>query len=543
MSGYRLGVDIGGTFTDGVLIDENTGAITIDKVLTTRDDPSRGFLQVAERLATRDGRAPEHLHYIIHATTVATNAILERRGAHAGLLVTEGFRDILEIARQVRHELYNLQTDKPPALIPRQLCLEIPERLDYRGDAVVALDEDAVVLAIAELKRRSVASIAVCLLHAYANPAHEQRIGALIREHYPAAAVSLSSEVAPEIREYWRASTTAVNAYVMPIVRDYLQAIEQKLAARGFGTRVHMMQSNGGIMSTEAAKQHPVSIIESGPASGVTVAAYFATRLGFPSAISFDMGGTTAKAGLVLEGRPIVLPEFEVGSGAGSGAGVARGSGYPILAPVIGSGRNRSRWWEPGLDRRGRVVARRTTECRCRPGPACYGRGGDKPTVTDANVVLGRLNPDYFLGRQLQLSHQAAWTAIETHCAKPLGIDVVAAAMGIVDIANAAMMQAMRLRFGTAWLRSTGIRDGRVRRCRSSSCELAPARTSHATADYSSGTRRSVSTWHAGERPALRLPCHTAPAPRERPYGRTQCDLRRLRRSCHDRAIRRESRS
>lgn len=445
MSGYRLGVDIGGTFTDGVLIDEHTGAITIDKVLTTRDDPSRGFLEVTRRLARRESGAPAELRYIIHATTVATNAILERRGARAGLLVTQGFRDILEIARQVRHELYNLQTDKPPALIARRDCLEVPERLDHHGTVLLPLDEAAVLHAIDELKARGIASIAVCLLHAYRNPAHEQRIAALIVERYPEAAVSLSSEVAPEIREYWRASTTAVNAYIMPIVRDYLEGVEHKLEHGGYGTRVHMMQSNGGIMSTAAAKQHSVAIIESGPASGVSVAAYFARRFGYPDAISFDMGGTTAKAGLVLNGRPIVLPEFEVGSGAGSGGSVARGSGYPILAPVmdlveIGAGGGSLAWIDAGGLLR---VGPRSAGAD--PGPACYGRGGEHPTVTDANVVLGRLNPDYFLGSELRLSHAAARTAIETHCAAPLGLDVVQAAMGIVDIANAAMMQAMRL--------------------------------------------------------------------------------------------------
>ena len=445
MRGYRLGVDIGGTFTDGVLIDEQSGTIAIDKVLTTRDDPSSGFLQVVERLVARGARVPEHLRYVVHATTVATNAILERSGAQAGLLVTSGFRDILEIARQVRHELYNLQTDKPPALIPRRLCLEIPERMDYRGVVLVPMDEAAVIRAIDALRMQKVGSIAVCLLHAYANPAHEQRIGELIRDHYPEATVSLSSTIAPEIREYWRASTTAVNAYIAPIVRSYLDAIEHKLERGGFGTRIHMMQSNGGIMSTGAAKSRPVSIIESGPASGVTAAAYFASRFGFPHAISFDMGGTTAKAGLVLNGQPTVLPEFEVGSGAGSGAGVAKGSGYPILASVIdlveiGAGGGSLAWIDSGGLMR---VGPRSAGAE--PGPACYGRGGDRPTVTDANLVLGRLNPDYFLGGQLQLNRDAAWTAIEAHCARPLGVDVIHAAMGIVDIANAAMMQAMRL--------------------------------------------------------------------------------------------------
>ncbi len=442
---YRLGIDIGGTFTDGVLIDEITGDISIDKVLTTPPDPSEGFLHAARRLVDRAALEPEDLRYVIHATTVATNAVLERRGAEAGLLVTQGFRDLLEIARQVRYELYNLQTTKPIPLIPRQRCLEIPERLNYQGDVLVPLDEEAVVTAVHALRAQRVQAIAVCFLHSYRNPTHEARAAEIIRRLYPEAMISLSSEIAPEIREYWRASTTVTNAYIMPMVRRYLETVERRLDEAKLTTKVHIVQSSGGIMSATAAKERPVHMLESGPAAGVAAAAFFSEVTGCADAISFDMGGTTAKTGLVRGSQPSVLTEFEAGSAFGTGTGLAKGSGYPILAPVmdlveVGAGGGSIAWIDSGGLMR---VGPRSAGAA--PGPACYGRGGTKPTVSDANLVLGRLNPDYFLGGEISLDRDAAWQAIEVECARPLGIDVVAAATGIIEIANAAMVQAMRL--------------------------------------------------------------------------------------------------
>jgi len=442
---YRLGVDVGGTFTDGVLIDEGTGAISIDKVLTTPDDPSIAFLRIATRLAERLELDPRQVRYIMHAMTTATNAVIERRGARAGLLVTAGFRDVLEIQRQVRHELYNLQTDKPPPLIRRRHCLEVPERLDYRGEVLVPLDTDAVGTAVERLKADGIDSIAVCFLHAYRNPAHEQQAAGIIRCVHPSASVSLSSEVAPEIREYWRASTTVVNAYVAPIVARYLGNIERRLEQASFRSDIHVMQSNGGVATAAQAKQRPIALIESGPAAGVRAAAFVADRMGYRDAISFDMGGTTAKMGLVRDGQPRVLQEFEVGAGSFSGTGLVKGSGYPILTAVVdlvevGAGGGSLGWIDAGGLLR---VGPRSAGAE--PGPTCYGRGGVEPTITDANLVLGRLNPEYFLGGQLPLDADAARRALETHCAEPLGMDPVDAAMGILDIANATMGQAMRL--------------------------------------------------------------------------------------------------
>jgi N-methylhydantoinase A len=443
--GVRVGVDIGGTFTDGVLVDSKTGAIHVDKVPTTPDDPSEGFIRCVERLMTRGGVNPADFQYMVHATTVATNAMLERRGARVALLTTEGFRDVLEIARQIRHELYNLQTEKPRPLVPRERCLEVGERLDYRGEIVQPLDEGSVASAVATLRAQAVTSIAVCLLHAYQNPVHEHRTREIIRQLYPEASISLSSDIAPEIREYWRASTTVANAYVAPLVSAYLEAIERRLRARRIVSGLHIMQSSGGIMTVDTAKTRPILMLESGPAAGVAAAAYFANQVGCRSAISFDMGGTTAKVGLILDGQPRVVSEFEAGAAAGSGSGVAKGSGYPILAPMmdlveVGAGGGSVAWIDSGGLLR---VGPRSAGAD--PGPACYETGGTDPTVTDANLVLGRINPEYFLGGEMPLNVGAARAAIDAKCGRPLGLEVVEAAQGVIDIANATMVEAMRL--------------------------------------------------------------------------------------------------
>jgi N-methylhydantoinase A len=442
---YRLGIDVGGTFTDGVLIDEASGAITVDKVPTTPAHISEGFIALVERLAERSAVDLGELSYIIHATTTATNAVIEGRGARAGLLVTEGFRDVLEIGRQVRHELYNLQTEKPRPLIPRQRCLEIRERLDYRGRTLVELDEESVAGAVEQLHADGVESIAVCFLHSYQNAAHEQRAAAIIRGLYPEIAVSVSSDIAPEIREYWRASTAVINAYIAPVIRRYLESLQTRLVDMGVRSRLHIMQSNGGIMTSETAMERPVYMVESGPAAGVAAAAYFSKLMDLNNVVSFDMGGTTAKAGLILDGEPQIRSEFEVGAGPWSGAGLTKASGYPILGSVmdlveVGAGGGSIAWIDPGgLLRVGPQSA------GADPGPACYQKGGTQPTVTDANLVLGRINPDFFLGGEMRLSVESATAAIETHAARPLGISVEQAAMGIVDIADVMMLRAMRL--------------------------------------------------------------------------------------------------
>ena len=442
---YRLGVDIGGTFTDIALIDEATGQIYTGKVSSTPQDPSGGFMEAVQRLLAKQQIAAQDVAYIVHGTTVATNAIIEGKVAPTGFITTEGFRDMLEIARQIRPTLYDLQFEKPRPLVPRHRCFGVPERLDAQGQVLTPLDEDALRQVAGKLRDEGVESIAVCFLHAYANPTHERRAGEIIAEVFPEAVVSLSAEVAPEFREYLRASTTVINSCIRPVVARYLQRIEDRLAQAGIAAELLVMQSSGGVYTFAAARQKPVYMVESGPAAGVIAAAHLGQAQGYDQVISFDMGGTTAKAGLIQGGTPNVTKDYEVGTTAQSGVGATRGAGYPIRTPVIdlveiGAGGGSIAWVDPGG-----ILRVGPQSAGADPGPACYGQGGTRPTVTDANLVLGRLNPSYFLGGEIALDPTAAQRAIEQHCAQPLGMDLVEAAHGIVEIANTAMVNALRL--------------------------------------------------------------------------------------------------
>ena len=442
---YRLGVDIGGTFTDIALIDEATGQIYTGKVSSTPQDPSGGFMEAVQRLLAKQQIAAQAVAYIVHGTTVATNAIIEGKVAPTGFITTEGFRDMLEIARQIRPTLYDLQFEKPRPLVPRHRCFGVPERLDAQGQVLTPLDEDALRQVAGKLRDEGVESIAVCFLHAYANPTHERRAGEIIAEVFPEAVVSLSAEVAPEFREYLRASTTVINSCIRPVVARYLQRIEDRLAQAGIAAELLVMQSSGGVYTFAAARQKPVYMVESGPAAGVIAAAHLGQARGYDQVISFDMGGTTAKAGLIQGGTPNVTKDYEVGTTAQSGVGATRGAGYPIRTPVIdlveiGAGGGSIAWVDPGG-----ILRVGPQSAGADPGPACYGQGGTRPTVTDANLVLGRLNPSYFLGGEIALDPTAAQRAIEQHCAQPLGMDLVEAAHGIVEIANTAMVNALRL--------------------------------------------------------------------------------------------------
>lgn len=333
--GYRLGIDIGGTFTDATLIDENTGKMWIDKVLSTPKDPSVGFMEATHRILRKAQVAPAEVTYLVHSTTVATNSVIEGKVARTGFITTEGFRDMLEIARQIRPVLYDLLFEKPRPLVPRYLCFGVPERLDAHGGVLMPLDEPAVRRVAEKLRQEQVESIAVCLLHSYINPAHEQRVGEILHEIYPQAVVSLSSEVAPEFREYFRASTTVINACIRPVVGRYLQNIEDRLRSEGVPAELLVMQSSGGVLTFETARDKPVFMVESGPAAGVIAATFLGDVAGYRDIISFDMGGTTAKAGLIQNGAPRVTKEYEVGAAARPGTGAAKGSGYPIRTPVI----------------------------------------------------------------------------------------------------------------------------------------------------------------------------------------------------------------
>ena len=443
--GYRLGVDIGGTFTDAILIDEETGAFRISKVSSTPADPSEGFLHATDRIVAAAEADPASLRYVVHGTTVATNAIIQRKIAKTALITTEGFRDVLEIGRQIRPSLYDIGFEKPVPLVPRPLAFGIPERLDWRGEVLTPLDEDAVRAVARTLAEEGVEAVAVCLLHAYANPVHEERIGVILAELLPDVAVSLSSNIVPEFREYDRASTVVINAAIQPIVQEYLGSIEARLRSRGVSGELLVMQSGGGVLTFESAGERPVFIVESGPAAGVIATSHLARTLGLADAISFDMGGTTAKVGLVRGGNPQITKQYSVGAVAQPGGGAARGSGYPIRTPVIelaeiGAGGGSIAWVDTGGALRVGPVS-----AGADPGPVAYGRGGTEPTVTDANLVLGRLGAESLLGGELKLDVDAAKQAIRERCADRLGLDVTTAAYGIIEIANAAMASALRL--------------------------------------------------------------------------------------------------
>ena len=442
---FHLGIDVGGTFTDAVLIREATGRIETAKVPSTPADPSIGFMAAVERALAKGGVDPGAISHLVHGTTVATNALIEGKTPKTAFVTTEGFGDMLEIARQVRPSLYDVHFEKLRPLVPRDLCFEVPERLDAAGGVLKPLDEDAVREVAAALRARDVRSVAVCLLHGYANPVHETRVAEILREEDPELLISLSSSVCPEFREYFRASTCVINACIVPVVARYLAGIEAGLGRAGLDAELLVMQSNGGVLTAEQAASKPVFMVESGPAAGVVSANFIAGQLGHTDLISFDMGGTTAKAGLVLDGRPKVTKEYEVGAQAQPGQGMTRAAGYPIRTPVIdlvevGAGGGSLAWVDAGGGLR---VGPRSAGAD--PGPICYGRGGTEPTITDANLVLGRLNPDYFLGGEMALDVDAAAAGIRERCAEPLGLDPVEAANGIIEIANATMINALRL--------------------------------------------------------------------------------------------------
>jgi len=445
MGALRIGIDIGGTFTDAALVDGDTGAIRVVKVLTTPEDPAQGFMAALERGLAESHAAGGDVAAVVHATTVATNAIIEGKIARVGMLVTRGFRDILEIGRQIRSRLYDVRLQKPAPLVERRFSLEVGERLDHEGRVLQPLDLDEVRAAARRLRHEGVEAVVICLLHSYLNADHERAVADVVRAELPDAHLSVSSQVCPEYREYLRASTTAVNAAVMPIVSRYVDALESRLKALGAVAPFYVMQSNGGVMTSASAKARPVYMVESGPAAGVIAAGAIAAPYGYRNVMSFDMGGTTAKVGLIQDGRLRLSTEIEVGAQAVTPLGEGRGGGYPVRTPVIdlvevGAGGGSEAWIDAGGALR---VGPRSAGAR--PGPACYGRGGTTPTITDANLALGRLNPAFFLGGEMTLDAAAAHRAIAERVATPLGLDPLAAAAGIVEIANAHMIGAMRL--------------------------------------------------------------------------------------------------
>ena len=428
---YRLGIDVGGTFTDAILINEDTGETRIAKVPSTPRDPSIGFLAAVERILREAGIGAADVGYLVHGTTVATNAIIEGKLAPSGFITTEGFRDMLEIQRQIRPSLYDLLFEKPRPLAPRYLCFGIPERLDASGSVVTPLDEQAVAQAAEMLRKEGVEALGVCYLHAYRNPEHERRTREIVHEVFPEAAVSLSSEVAPEFREYFRASTTLVNAGVRPIVERYLSSIEARLRDAGFRGQLLVMQSSGGVMGLEPAARFGVRSILSGPAAGPVAGLWYAGLHGMADAITTDMGGTSFDVCLVNRGEVEVTKEMEI-------------AGHRIALPMvavhtIGAGGGSIVTVDGrGLLRVGPESAGAT------PGPVCYGRGGTRPTVTDADLLIGYLGAERFWGGRLRLDEDGAREAFRRQVAEPLGMDVVRAAYGAHQVVNANMVDAIR---------------------------------------------------------------------------------------------------
>ncbi|HUF42110.1 MAG TPA: hydantoinase/oxoprolinase family protein [Verrucomicrobiae bacterium] len=434
MSRYRIGIDIGGTFTDFCVLDEESGEVVNAKVLSTPADLTQGVMQALDEYFG-NGRLPEDVNFLFHATTVATNALLERKGAKTWLLITEGFTGVYETPElgEVRSGSYDYLTyPKPPMLVRQRETIQIPERMDFRGNVLRRLDEAETRRRLSRLKNSGVESIAVSLLFSFMNPAHEQRLRDLVSEIAPEAQVYLSSETLPQIREYPRLTTTVVNAYVAPVVNRYIHRLEEALKSRRITRPLYIMQSNGGSLTGGALRSIPVRMIESGPAAGVLGAAHIGRMTGQLKVISFDMGGTTAKAGLIEDGEPKIVPRFQAGEFLVS---------TPSLDLVeIGAGGGSIAW----VDKSG-LLKVGPQSAGAVPGPACYPNGGSLPTVTDADVTLGWLNPEFFVGGKFSLNANAAAKAIASQIAEPLKLELIEAANGIIKIVSSNMVEALRL--------------------------------------------------------------------------------------------------
>jgi N-methylhydantoinase A/oxoprolinase/acetone carboxylase beta subunit len=438
--GYRLGCDIGGTFTDFVLLDDRTGGIEIHKCLTTPSDPSDAVEQGMIALEAKSPGFLENLDEVIHGTTLVINAIIERKGAKTGLITTLGFRDVLELGREIRYAPYDIFAEFPEPLIPRRYRLEIDERIRSDGSILKSLDPKEAREKVRALLDLSVDSIAVCLINSFENPAHELLVKEIITGEAPEISVSISYEVLPQIREYERTSTTVTNAYVKPLTGRYLSKLSGRLGSLGFRGRLFIMLSSGGITSVETASAFPVRIIESGPTAAVISGQYFGKRFDIPEMFCFDMGGTTAKSCLIQKGVAGIVPTFEVGRVQR----FMKGSGLTIQVPVvdlmeIGAGGGSI----AKVSRMGTLQVGPESS-GADPGPICYGRGGEAPTVTDADLLLGYLDETYFLGGEMALDKESARRAIAEKIAQPLGVSFVKAVWGIHDLINETMAAAAK---------------------------------------------------------------------------------------------------
>ncbi len=428
---YRIGIDVGGTFTDLFLLDASNGAVARHKLLSTPGEPHLAPLAGIREILKQIGGAGNGVAFVGLGTTVMTNALLERKGAVTGLITTAGFRDLLEIARQTRPHTFDPFVSKPDPLVPRQLRLEVNERVGADGAVINAIDAASLDAAIDNLLAAGVQAIAVCLLNSYANPEHERAIAARLRERWPQGHVSISTDVLPEFREYERLSSTIVNAYLMPVTREYFRAFEGEVSKIGVPEAPFIMNSGGGIMTPEQAGERPIDTLFSGPSGGVSGAIYVAARGGHANIITFDMGGTSTDVCLIQNGKPQLSHSRII-------------NGVPLKAAAldvhtVGAGGSSI----AGLDAGGMLYVG-PHSAGARPGPACYGNGGDKPTVTDANVVLGRLNPQFLLGGALKIDAARSHAVITRDVAKPRGVDAVAAAASIIAIADTNMAHAVR---------------------------------------------------------------------------------------------------
>ena len=440
MAEYALGLDIGGTFTDIVVYDQSGAVSYSHKELTTPDAPYRGVVAGIKRLFETERLAYRDVTRMVHATTLFTNALIERKGAPTGLITTAGFRDTLEMRREHKYELYDLFIELPEPLVPRRLRLEVPERIGPDGIVELALDEAALIARARELVNSGVQSLAITFLHAYANPLQERRAGELIQAEFPQLLVSLSSDVSPQIREYERTSTTVVNAYIKPLAESYLDLLASEIAKLGIKAPLFMMLSNGGLTHIAEAKRVPVQLMESGPAAGALAGALFGKRSKIDDVLAFDMGGTTAKLAMVEDGAPLIAYQFE----ASRAKRFAEGSGLPINISTIelieiGAGGGSI----ADIDALGLLkVGPRSAGAA--PGPACYGRGGVHPTVTDANLVLGFLDPSTFAGGTMTIDRAKAEASIKP-LAQKSGLSVADVAWGIHSVVNENMAAAARV--------------------------------------------------------------------------------------------------
>lgn len=439
---HRLGVDIGGTFTDFALVDDKSGRLNVFKQLTTPTDPSEAVLKGLALLLERTGVDISELSSIAHGTTLVTNAVIERKGATTGILVTEGFSDVFDIALERRYDLFDLRLRFAAPVVPKKQRLEIKERIKFDGKVEQALDEQGVKEAISFLvERLAIKSLAICFLHSYVNSYHEKRVAEIARDLYPELHVTSSSDVLPFMREYERWTTTAVNAYVQPLTDNYLYRVESGLSQMGFKGRFLVMTSSGGMATTNLARRFPVRLIESGPAAGALMAAFLGSQINEPNLLSFDMGGTTAKGALIKNSKTLRRYELEVAREYQ----FKQGSGLPLQIPVVDMIEIGAGGGSIAAVNDGNLFSVGPLSAGADPGPACYGRGGELPTLTDANVRLGYLEPDKFLGGDMQLDARAATNAIEKHLANTLKITVERAAWGVHEGINEEVVRAFRV--------------------------------------------------------------------------------------------------